>query len=243
MIIRIGIADDHVLLREGLKALLLEYEQITVLFDVGNGIELLNAIKKKQPEIILLDLEMPGMNGMQVLEVIKIKYPLLKVIVLTNYYSDSHLIEFISKGASAFLPKNYDIEKIMDAIYTVHEKGFYYDKHTDEILKSRLNLLFQNKQASNNTCLTNRELSIIRMVCSGMSNKDIANQLNLSVRTIEGNRYSISKKTNTHNALALLDYATKNKILIQNQFKNFQKLIFGIVNMIILKLFISSFFN
>lgn len=211
--IKIGIADDHVILRQGLIAILKEYPHLDIVLDVNNGQELMLELEKQLPDIILLDIEMPIMNGKDTLELIQLKYPSIKVMMMSMYFNDSYIIEFIKNGACAFLPKNCDIDKLVDAINTVYERGHYYDEKISEVI---INVLKQlppiNKLIPKKLDLTNRELEIIELICSKKTNNEIANQLHLSVRTIEGHRYNISKKTNTTNTLELIEYATKNNL-------------------------------
>lgn len=211
--IKIGIADDHVILRQGLIAILKEYPHLDIVLDVNNGQELMLELEKQLPDIILLDIEMPIMNGKDTLELIQLKYPSIKVMMMSMYFNDSYIIEFIKNGACAFLPKNCDIDKLVDAINTVYERGHYYDEKISEVI---INVLKQlppiHKLIPKKLDLTNRELEIIELICSKKTNNEIANQLHLSVRTIEGHRYNISKKTNTTNALELIEYATKNNL-------------------------------
>ena len=211
--IKIGIADDHVILRQGLIAILKEYPHLDIVLDVNNGQELMLELEKQLPDIILLDIEMPIMNGKDTLELIQLKYPSIKVMMMSMYFNDSYIIEFIKNGACAFLPKNCDIDKLVDAINTVYERGHYYDEKISEVI---INVLKQlppiHKLIPKKLDLTNRELEIIELICSKKTNNEIANQLHLSVRTIEGHRYNISKKTNTTNALELIEYAIKNNL-------------------------------
>jgi len=211
--IKIGIADDHVILRQGLISILKEYPHLDILLDVNNGQELMLELEKQLPDIILLDIEMPIMNGKDALELIQLKYPSIKVMMMSMYFNDSYIIEFIKNGACAFLPKNCDIDKLVDAINTVYERGHYYDEKISEVI---INVLKQlppiHKLIPKKLDLTNRELEIIELICSKKTNNEIANLLHLSVRTIEGHRYNISKKTNTTNTLELIEYAAKNNL-------------------------------
>ncbi|MCZ8284655.1 MAG: response regulator transcription factor, partial [Bacteroidia bacterium] len=125
--ISIAIAEDHVLFRQGMVSLLTEEEDISIAFEAGNGQELLDSLKHTIPHVILLDISMPVMEGKEALTKIRELYPEVKVIMLSMYYESSYIAEYLAKGARAFLPKNCDIEKVIDAIRTVHQKGFYFD--------------------------------------------------------------------------------------------------------------------
>lgn len=214
-IIQIGIADDHKLLRQGIISLLREYENLNVIVDVNNGKELMEALKKIKPSVILLDIEMPVMNGKEALEKIIDKYPNVKVIMLSMHFNDSYIIEFIQNGASGFLPKNCEIDKIVDAIESVHENGYYYD---DKVSMAMANMLKKipkinnESNESNDNEFTERELQILNLIYYKKTNLEISKELSLSIRTIEGHRFKISKKTNTNNSEDLISYIIKQRI-------------------------------
>lgn len=213
-LIHIGIADDHLVLRQGLISLLKEYDHLNVIISVNNGKELMDALKNSKPDIILLDIDMPVMNGREALEKINVKYPKVKVIIISQHFNDAYIIEFIKNGARGFLPKNCDIDKIVDAIQLVHEQGEYYDNKVSATMAA---VLKKSPTAVNevvpDTEFTKREIEILKLICSKKSNIDIAEVLNLSVRTIEGHRYNISKKTDTANTIELIEYAFQNNLL------------------------------
>lgn len=209
--INIAIVDDHTFLREGLISLLKEIDSIQVLFDVSNGKEMLDMLKTHKPDIILLDIEMPIMNGKQALERLRIKYPKIKVLMLSQYFNDSFIIEYIKDGACGFLPKNCSSDKIVNALFSVHETGCYYDNKVSATMASLLKktpTVPENKYLD--TPFTKQEITIIKMICSKKTNLQIADALNISERTVEGHRYNISKKTKTTNPMDLIEYALKN---------------------------------
>lgn len=211
--IHIGIADDHKVLRQGLISLLKEYDNLNVIIDVNNGKELMDALKNSKPDVILLDIEMPIMNGKEALEKIQLKYPNIKVIIMSMHFNDAYILEFIKNGACAFIPKNYDIDKIVDAINSVHELGYFYDSKVSLAMAS---ILKKNPYIDNvvpDTAITKRELVILKLICIKRSNSEIAKELCLSIRTVEGHRFSISKKTKTSNASELLEFALRHNLI------------------------------
>lgn len=212
-LIHIGIADDHLVLRQGLIALLKEFDNLNVIISANNGKELMDALKTNKPNIILLDIEMPVMNGREALEKISAKYPKIKVIIMSQYFEDGYIIEFIKNGACAFLPKNCDIEKIVDAITYVHEHGCYYDNKVSAAMAAMLKKTPSDDKIVADTEFTKQEIIIIKLICLKKSNTEIADELNVSVRTIESHRYKISKKTRTNNPMDLIEYAINNGIL------------------------------
>ncbi len=211
--IHIAIADDHVVLRQGIISLLKEFDKINIIIGVNNGKELMNALKSNKPDIILLDIEMPVMNGREALEKIKAKYPKIKVIMMSMHFNDAYIIEFIKNGACAFLPKNCDIDKIVDAIYSVNELGYYYDNKVSSAMASLIKKHPSMGPLSPSTSFSKRELEIISLICLKKTNIEISQILYLSRRTIEGHRYNIYKKTNTNSAADLIEHVTVNKLI------------------------------
>jgi DNA-binding NarL/FixJ family response regulator len=211
--INIGIADDHLVLRQGLVSLLKEYDNLNVILDVNNGKELMEELKTKKPDIILLDIEMPVMNGGVALEKIRVKYPTLKVIIMSMHFNDGYIIEYIKKGACAFLPKNCDIDKIVEAIHSVHKNGYYFDDKVSAAMAATIKRMSFEQDLVPGTDFTKRELEILRLVCKKKSSTDIATELNLSNRTVEGHRYNIARKIGITDPEELIRFAIETKLV------------------------------
>ncbi len=213
--IQIALVEDHLSYRQGLIALLKDYEDIKVLFHVANGKEAMDHLKDKKPDIILLDIEMPIMGGDEFLDKVVQKYPQIKVIMLSQHFKDFYILEYIKKGANAFLSKNSDIEKIVDAIYKVYESNSYFDNGVSLVMANLIKNVVPQSQILNYTgeFLSERELEILKLLCAGLSNKSITEKLNLSIRTVEGHRFSILHKTDCKSVFELRNYAIRNKII------------------------------
>ncbi len=212
--IHIALAEDHLLFRQGMLNLLKEYEEINVLFDVSNGKELLDELKKSKPEIILLDIEMPVMNGKDALIKIREKYPNIQVIIVSTYYDDAYISEFILLGAVGFLPKHCDIEKVVDAIYAVYEQGYYFDSKISASLVAKL---MRSEKVTPNIpeqILSEREIEILKLTCLEKTSREISQELFISQRTVEGHRKKIMKKTKAKNVVGLVMYAIQHKIVL-----------------------------
>lgn len=208
--IRIAIAEDHELVRQGMVALLEDEDELKVSCEACNGQDLLNQLKTNKTDIVLLDLEMPVLNGQQTLKIIRSKYPTLKVIIISMYYSDEFVAQSISLGARGFLPKNCNIEKVVDAIFAVHEQGYYFD---DKVSKALLYKIVSQENFTpvfKNDALSDRERETIELICAGKTNVEIGELLCISPRTVENHRKSISKKTNASNVAGVVIYAIKN---------------------------------
>lgn len=210
--IRIAIAEDHELVRQGMIALFDEEEFIDVVFDVCNGAELIDELRINEVDIILLDLDMPVMSGLEALKIIQKDYPDIKVIIVSMYYSDDFISQGISIGARGFLPKNCKIERVIDAIFAVHDQGYYFDDKVSKALLYKLVSTEEVKPTFQMVALTDREREIVEMICEGKVNKEIAEDLNISIRTVETHRKNIAEKTNAKNIAGVVIYAIKRGI-------------------------------
>lgn len=208
--IKIAVAEDHYLFREGLIALLDDEEDISLAFDVSNGEELLQGIENTMVDIVLIDLNMPVMNGQQTLRLLKERYPEVRPIVLSMYSSNDYISDAIRLGARGFLPKNCNVDQVVDAIYAVKEQGYYFD---DEISKSQIFRLVHEigiDPTFKSEELSKREVDVLELICDEKSNNEIADKLCISVRTVEVHRQNLLRKTNAKNVAGLVVYAIKN---------------------------------
>jgi DNA-binding NarL/FixJ family response regulator len=201
--INIAIADDHSFLRQGLIVLFKEFTFINVLFDVNNGKELLENIERSVPDVVLLDLEMPVMSGAEALKKIKTYYPKIKVIILSAYYGDPYVHEFLALGAAAFLPKNCFVENIVDCICQVN-----LEKSSLAFSSERTRLETDQKQQLKMQ-LTRREMEILNFYCLGKNTEEIANLLSISKRTVEWHKENMLLKTGTKNTTGLVLFGLK----------------------------------
>lgn len=211
--IRIGLVEDHEMVRQGLAALIDTEPSLKVVFDVANGAELLEIIKFKRADVVLLDIEMPLVDGKTALKKLSASYPDLSVVMLTAHTTIDDVVDCIALGAKGFLPKHADFDKVIDAVFSVFEKGFYFDDFVTkslvrEIVVKREKILDQQLQA-----LKLQEIEIIRLVCEGLTNRQIAEKLFLSKRTVEGHRIRIAEKTKTSNIVELVLYAIRHGII------------------------------
>ena len=210
--IRIAIAEDHELVRQGMVALLKDEPGIEVVFAVSNGEELVNQLWKSGVEVILLDLEMPIMNGYQALKIINEKFEHVRVIIISMFYSDEFISESIVNGARGFLPKNCDIEKVVESIHAVKDHGYYFD---DKISKALLVKLINHGHIESSFAkitLSKREIEVVELICEGKQNKEIGEILFISTRTVETHRKKIAKKTNAKNVAEVVIFAIRTGI-------------------------------
>jgi DNA-binding NarL/FixJ family response regulator len=208
--IKILIVDDYEIFRGGLKMMVNRFKNFKVVAEASGGEEFLELIDKGLPDIVLMDIQMPGMNGIEATDKALKKYPDLKIIALSMFNEDNYVDSMINSGVRGFLLKNINKEKLEKALETVYKGGNYYSEELWEFFTRRV----QNEKPSDDIVkLTKRELEILTMISKGMSNKEIADKLFLSERTVIGHKSNILAKTNCDNTLRLLLYAVKNKLV------------------------------
>jgi DNA-binding NarL/FixJ family response regulator len=191
--------------------MLLENEKnILVAGEAENGKQFLDAIEKKQPDLVLMDIEMPVMTGFEAPLAASKMYPDIKVMCLTMFGEEHYYMKMIDSGAKGFLLKNSDIDEVLKAIATVMKGGTYFSQ---EILYNVVkNIREVKKEPETSIQLSSRENDVLSLICKGLSNVEIASDLNISKRTVEKHRSNILEKTQTHNIASLVIYAVKNKL-------------------------------
>ena len=209
--INIAVIDDQQLFRKGLISLLKENKSLNILFEAENGQDLFEKLKTRTqfPKVILLDIEMPVMDGIETTKRLKQKYPEIKIIILTMHDEEEMIVHLIETGAHGFLPKNEDIESVIDAIYSVHENGYFFN---DRISKAMVKGLLNSKKIKpsfNEVDLNERELEILRLLCKEHTSPEIAEKMHLSNKTIDNYRLNLCKKLGVRNSIGLVMYAAK----------------------------------
>jgi two-component system, NarL family, response regulator LiaR len=208
--LKVYLVDDHNLFREGLKFLLSNDDLIAEVYEADNGKVFLENLLNVQPDVILMDIEMPKMNGIEAsIEAIKI-LPQAKIIALSMYGNENFYSDMIDAGAKGFLLKNSKFEDVKRAIVDVYNGGNYF---SPEILEAIIKNLNKKKTPQRNTDLSERELEVLYNICKGLSNPEIADLLNISRRTVDKHRENILQKTESKNTAELVVYAIKNKIV------------------------------
>ncbi len=207
-IISVIITDDHIIFRKGLATILNEIPNIKVVAETSNGHELLDVLKTASADVILMDIRMHGMDGIEATRKVKSKYPNTQIIALTMHEEIGYFNKMIEAGASGFLLKNTNKNELEKAIYTVFSGDTYF---AEEFVVS------VNKPVSNQNSvdvnLSQREKEILEYICKGFSNAEIAKSLGLSQRTIDGHRSRLFEKTGAKNAPNLVLFAVKNGLV------------------------------
>jgi len=212
--IKIAIADDHQLFREAMVALIKELDYLKVICEAADGEELLKVIKEKMPDIVLMDLEMPGMDGMDATAVITKKYPDVKVIALTQYPNEKLISHMMKQGARAYLLKDCSAEHLEDVIWMVMEKGHYYTENVSEAMRKGLQDTTKRKPGFNPASqLTKREKEVLQLVGKGLTSAQIGERLFTSASTVDKQRKSLRSKSGAKNTAQLILWAKENKLL------------------------------
>lgn len=213
-VINLAIADDHKIFREGLKATLEDYTDLNLLFEAGNGLELIKQLAFKSPDVVLMDIKMPEMDGMQATAFIQQNFSQVKVLALSMFNEDKYILDMMKAGASGYLLKNAEPKEIVDAIFTVYKKGYYFNEHLSiTLIKQLMENSTIREKGKDDTELNEREAEVLKLICQEKQNTEIADKLFLSVRTVEGYRTKLFEKTGSKNIVGLVIYAIKKGII------------------------------
>lgn len=209
--IKIALADDHKLLRNALATLINGYGDCEVIFEASNGTEFCEMVKNKQPDIAILDFNMPDMNGYECAEWLKNNYPEINVLILSMYDTELMLIKMLQSGVKGFMKKDIHPAELNKAIHSVVEDGYYYSAHTS----TKLAGFFRNSQTVPiwNKIMTEQELSFMQLVCTEMTYKEIAQELNMNPRTVDALRDSLFEKLEVKSRVGLAMYAIKHGLV------------------------------
>jgi DNA-binding NarL/FixJ family response regulator len=210
--IKVAIADDHALFRAGVKTALSVRKDIEMIAEADNGMQLLNLLKHVEPDVILLDIQMPLMDGISTLPEIRKLYPEIKVIILSMHNDHSMISKLMEVGANSYLTKNSDSETIYQAIKTCFEQEFFFNDLTNKALLSGLRTK-KTDHAPEDIQLNDKELRILKLMCEEKTTKEIADIVDISPRTVEAIRDKLKTKTGAKSMAGLVMYAVKNKLL------------------------------
>ncbi|MCL9807193.1 response regulator transcription factor [Flavobacterium amniphilum] len=215
--IKIILADDEVLFRKGISFLLDREENFEIIFEVSNGKELISFLKESSihPDIIMMDLKMPYLNGVETTRVIHEEFPDIKIIALTSYDSKSFIANMINIGAASYLVKNTTPVEMIKTINEVYEKGLHYNEQVLKIIQEGITAspTKPHKTLFDEDYLTNREKEVLLLICKQLNTHEIADKLFISPRTVEGHRNNLLLKTESKNVAGLVVYAIQNKII------------------------------
>lgn len=205
---KVFIADDHTLFRKAMVNLLKSFDRVCEVRDAENGKELLSLIKTDKPDVAIVDLQMPVMDGAETCENIITRYPDVKIIILTMHDSEKFILHMMETGVHAFLLKNTEPDELEKAIYSVAEKDFYHNDLVAAVLRKNV----KEKKAGQRpvfrqTDLTEREKEILLLTCQELTIREIGHKLSLSENTVRNHRVNIMEKIGVNNTVGLVKYA------------------------------------
>lgn len=222
---KVAIVDDHQLFRKSLAHLLNSFEGIEVVFQANNGKEFLDKIENFEIDLVLLDIQMPEMNGFETCKIVRNKYPSIFVLILSQLTTKESIHSVMELGAHGFFTKNSDPEQLQVAIRSIKENGYYFGSELGSVMREII--LWEKKNTVeepaikaiyeiDEDCLTTREVEIIKLICNGNSSKKISDVLNINIRTVETHRKHIMEKTKSKNFIGVVIFALKYQLISLN---------------------------
>ena len=214
-VIKVAIADDHHLFRTGVRTSLSARKDIHMVAEAENGMQLLNLLKHVKPDVILLDIQMPIMDGLATLPEIKKLYPDVKVIMLSMHNDHSMITRMMEIGANSYLTKESDSETIYQAIKTCYEQEFFFNELTNKALLTGLRTKRSDLPGQIEVNLSEKEMKVLKLMCEEKTTKEIADIVDISPRTVEAIRDKLKTKTGAKSMAGLVMYAVKSGIITQ----------------------------
>lgn len=210
----VALADDHVLIRNGLAGLINSFEGYTVLFQAANGQELIDMLQASpRPDIVLLDINMPKKDGYETAQWLKQNHPDVKILALSMYDNETAIIRMLKYGAKGYILKDAEPSELRSALDDINNKGYHYSEMVTGHLISTISKLNEDEKAKNALLLTDREIEFLKFICSELTYKEIADQMFISPRTVDGYRETMFEKLNIKTRVGLALYAVKNGIV------------------------------
>tara|TARA_R110000868_G_scaffold274981_5_gene534675 strand:+ start:1053 stop:1718 length:666 start_codon:yes stop_codon:yes gene_type:complete len=213
-IIQVVLADDHVLVRDGIKALLEDQSGIAVIDEASDGKEAIKVVERSRPDVLIVDIRMPEMNGIEVVAEINKRFPNVKTLVLSMHDSEEYVVQAIQAGADGYLLKGASKEEFLKALHKIASGGKYFTGDISSIIMNNfvngnvsVRASSSNKPAEDPFKLTKREKQILNLVLQLKNNKDIAEELQISKRTAEVHRFNLMKKLDVKNLMELSNKA------------------------------------
>jgi two-component system nitrate/nitrite response regulator NarL len=217
--IKILIVDDHEVVRDGLKNILLSLNNVAIAGEAANGDDAISMYDSLKPDLVIMDISMPGMNGIEATRIIKENDPNAKILILTMHDNQEYLNQIIRSGAKGFILKNTDKEELLDAVKTVSGGENFFSKDISKLIIE--NYIRSAKETDKNegykeVPLTKREIEILKYIAEGNSNQEIANKLYISYNTVDTHRKNIMHKLSIKNTAGLVRYAIEKGLISLN---------------------------
>ncbi len=215
--IKLALVDDHTLFRQGLATMLRQVHDFELVLEAANGQEFIDKLPRRMPDVVLLDLQMPVMDGPATADYLRDNFPLIKIIVLTMHDEDRMVLHLLEKGVSGYLLKDADTTEVEKAIRKVLDEGVYLTEFVSRAMLRKMTnkatIVKQPTLYNSKILLSEREKEVLKLICEGMSTAEISEKIFLSPRTVEGHRLRILEKTGTKNTAGMVAYAFKNDMI------------------------------
>jgi len=215
--IRIALADDHNLFRRGMASVLSQIPDVELVLEASNGQELIDKLTRRPPDVVLLDLQMPVLDGIRTTDYLREHHPDMRIIILTMHDEDKFVLHLLEKGVSGYLLKDADIDEVEKAVHQVMTHGLYLNEFVSKAMHRGMvggTVPVKPPQFEGEAIvLSEREQEILALICEGLSTAEIGERLCLSPRTVEGHRTRILEKTGTRNTAGMVAFAFRNHLV------------------------------
>lgn len=218
--IRIGVVDDHLLFRKSLATLISTFENISVVIEAKNGREFLDQLDEKPIDLVLLDIQMPEMDGFETCKILNKSYPDLRILIVSQLTTKESIHRIMELGAHGYFTKNSDPEQLEFAIRSMHDKGYYFGTELGTVLREAIlweKNVTNETVVSEKTSLSKREIEIILLAGKEFNSGEIADKLRIEIRTVETHRKRIMEKTKSKNFIGVILFALKNSYINLDQ--------------------------
>jgi len=213
-VIKVAIADDHKIFRKGVILSLRPFTNIKFVLEAENGDQLIEGIAASEPDVVLMDLRMPGKDGIETTRILSKQYPSIHVIVLSMYEDDRFVSHMMENGASGYLLKNAEPQEIRRAVMDVYEKGYYLNNFVNRILLKKSHAKQKAIPSLNNEItLTDRERDVLKFICMEFTAQEIAQKMDISPRTVEAIKDRLMERFGSKNTAGLVFFAVKNNLV------------------------------
>ncbi|MCK4922738.1 MAG: response regulator transcription factor [Bacteroidales bacterium] len=209
------LVDDHKLFREGIRFVINQMDNINVVDEASNGKELLEILETKKTDLILMDISMPEIDGVEATRIVTQKYPTIKILALSMFCDQEYYFKMINAGVMGFVLKESGKDELEEAIRTILNGENYFSQKLlrDIIMNINQPIKKDKPRYEEEISFTKREVEVLNYICQGMSNSEIADKLFLSIRTVEGHKSNLISKTGVKNTINLVMYALKNHLV------------------------------
>ena len=210
--IRVLLADDHSIVRKGISLVLENDDQIEIVGQASDGKEALKMVKELSPDVLVADISMPEINGIELTRLINEQESDTHTLILSTHFEEEYILKSFDSGASGYLPKDADEDEVINAIHTIAGGEVYYTPEVSQVLAQSV-IKKNKKELGANKELTEREIEVLQLVVEGLSNKEIADKLFISVRTVDTHRRNLMEKLEAKNTAELVRKAFEKKLV------------------------------